>query len=150
MELSHISDDIIRDEYSRRFRLHKGDFIRSSEDVVNHLRTYLGNRTDRELFVVMFLNARNQVISTEVMFEGDLTTSAVYPRQVVKRALELNAAAVVIAHNHPSGNVNPSQDDMTLTKKLKTALKTVDIFLHDHIIIVPGNDHTSFSDRGLL
>ena len=75
----------------------------------------------------------------EELFKGTLTTSAVYPREVVKRALDNNAAALVFVHNHPSGNPNPSQDDLTITKKLKEAAKAIDVSIHDHLIIA-GND----------
>jgi len=78
-----------------------------------------------------------------------LTTSAVYPREIVKTALENNAAALICAHNHPSGNLNPSRDDISITKKIKAACDTVDIPLHDHLIIA-GDGWYSFSDHGLI
>jgi len=85
----------------------------------------------------------------EELFKGTLTTSAVYPREVVKRALDNNAAALVFVHNHPSGNPNPSQDDLTITKKLKEAAKANDVSIHDHLIIA-GNEVYSFADHGLI
>jgi len=85
----------------------------------------------------------------EELFKGTLTTSAVYPREVVKRALDNNAAALVFVHNHPSGNPNPSQDDLTITKKLKAAAKAIDVSIHDHLIIA-GNEVYSFADHGLI
>ncbi len=85
----------------------------------------------------------------EELFEGTLTTSAVYPREVIKRALANNAAALVFVHNHPSGNSNPSQDDIALTKQLKQATEAIDIYIHDHLIIA-NNDVYSFADHGLI
>lgn len=85
----------------------------------------------------------------EELFKGTLTTSAVYPREVVKRALDNNAAVLVFVHNHPSGNPNPSQDDLTITKKLKATAKAIDVSIHDHLIIA-GNEVYSFADHGLI
>jgi DNA repair protein RadC len=85
----------------------------------------------------------------EILFEGTLSTSAVYPREVVKRTIDNDAAALVFVHNHPSGNPNPSQDDLTITKKLKKAVQAIDVSVHDHLIIA-GNDVYSFADHGLI
>ena len=85
----------------------------------------------------------------EELFAGTLTTSVVYPREVVKRALDNDAAALVFVHNHPSGNPNPSQDDLTITKKLKEASQSIDVSVHDHLIIA-GNEVYSFADHGLI
>ena len=104
---------------------------------------------NREAFLVIYLNGRNQILKMEELFKGTLTTSAVYPREVVKRALDNNAAALVFVHNHPSGNPNPSQDDLTITKKLKEVAKANDVSIHDHLIIA-GNEVYSFADHGLI
>ena len=85
----------------------------------------------------------------EKLFEGTLSTTAVYPREVVKRALGNNAAALNFVHNHPSGNSDPSSDDLTITKKLKEATKSIDISVHDHLIIAGGETY-SFADHGIL
>ena len=85
----------------------------------------------------------------EEIFEGTLSTTAVYPREVVKRALDNNAAALIFVHNHPSGNPNPSSDDLTITKKLKEAAKSIEISVHDHLIIA-GDEVYSFADHGIL
>ena len=124
------------------------DYIQSSEDVLDYLRHNLRDKS-QELFMVIYLNGRNQILKMETLFEGTLNTSAVYPREVVKKALENDASALVLVHNHPSGNPSPSQDDLTITKKLKEAAKTIDIYIHDHLIIA-GNDVYSFSDHGLI
>ena len=124
------------------------DFIQSSENVLDYLRHNLRDR-GREVFLVVLLNGRNQVLDIVELFEGTLTTSAVYPRKVIKLILERDAAAVIFVHNHPSGNPNPSKDDQTLTRKLKAACATIDVQLHDHLIIA-GNDFTSMADKGMI
>ena len=136
---------------SRRFladRIMDQDFMRSSEEVMEYLKHNLRDKT-REIFMVIYLNGRNQILQMEELFEGTLTTSAVYPREVVKRALDHAAAALVFVHNHPSGNPKPSQDDITITKKLKEAVEAIDVLVHDHLIIA-GNDVYSFAEHGLI
>ena len=124
------------------------EFIQSSENVLDYLRHNLRDR-GREVFLVVLLNGRNQVLDIVELFEGTLTTSAVYPREVIKLILEKDAAAVIFVHNHPSGNPNPSKDDQNLTLKLKAACSTIDVQLHDHLIIA-GNDYTSMADKGMV
>lgn len=148
--LSGVSDEQISDEYRSRFELKKDDIVSSSVDAAKHFTTVLGHRLDKELFGVIFLNGRNQVIATEILFEGSVTQSAVYPRDIIKRIIDLNAAAIICGHNHPSGNLNPSPDDRNITRKIKTACKAIDCELHDHIIVVKGGEFTSFSDKGIL
>ena len=136
---------------SRRYLADKiinKDFIRSADEVKEYLQHELRDK-NREVFVAIYLNGRNQIIKMEELFQGTISTSAVYPREVVKRALENDAAAIVFVHNHPSGNPNPSQDDLSITKKLKDALISIDVSVHDHIIIA-GNDVYSFADHGLI
>jgi len=123
-------------------------FIQSSENVLDYLRHNLRDR-GREVFLVVLLNGRNQVLDIVELFEGTLTTSAVYPREVIKLILEKDAAAVIFVHNHPSGNPKPSKDDQNLTQKLKAACSTIDVQLHDHLIIA-GNDYTSMADKGMV
>ena len=149
--LDKVSDVEIQCEFQKRFRIPDGEFIKSSQDAVNHLATYLGGKTSREAFYVVFLSGRNQIIKTEKLFEGSLTSSAVYPREIIKRALEVNAAAVILAHNHPSGNPNPSSDDRSITRKIQEGLKlSIEASVHDHLILTPGGGHTSMADLGLL
>lgn len=124
------------------------DFVRSADEVLDYLKHNLRDK-NREVFLVIYLNGRNQILKMEELFEGTLSTSAVYPREVVKRALVNDAAALVFVHNHPSGNPNPSQDDLTITKKLKKAAQAIDVSVHDHLIIA-GNDVYSFADHGLI
>jgi len=129
-------------------RIIERDFIESSEQVIEFLSHTLSFR-DRETFLVIYLNGRNQILASEELFTGTLTTSAVYPREVVKKALSNKAAALIFVHNHPSGNLNPSKDDIAITKKLKAAVATIDVAVHDHIIVA-GNGHYSMADHGLL
>jgi DNA repair protein RadC len=98
---------------------------------------------------VLFLDAQNRLITTEEMFNGTLTQTSVYPREVVKRALHFNAASVMFAHNHPSGVAKQSQADEMITKTLKAALALVDVRVLDHFVIA-GNDTLSFAEIGLL
>ena len=116
--------------------------------VKDYLRMQLGGR-GHEVFAVMFLDAKNQLIHLEEMFRGTLTQTAVYPREVVKRALELGAAAVVLAHNHPSGAAEPSRADEFLTQTLKSALGLIDVRVLDHLV-VGETDVISFAERGML
>ncbi len=148
--LDKVSDEELESAFQKRFRINVGEAIKGSENVAKNLMTYLGGRLTRECFVVVFLNNRNQVLSTEILFEGTLTSSAVYPREIIKRIVELNAAAIIISHNHPSGNLTASTDDIKITKKIKEACQTIDVNLHDHVIITPGGGYTSMADQGLM
>ncbi|MFB0516353.1 MAG: DNA repair protein RadC [Candidatus Neomarinimicrobiota bacterium] len=124
------------------------DYIQSASQVLTYLTHRLKNR-NREQFLIILLNGRNQLIDLVTLFEGSLTTSAVYPREVIKLVLERDAAAVIFVHNHPSGNLSPSQDDHRITERLKQACQSIDVQVHDHLII-GGNDYFSFADNGLL
>ncbi len=124
------------------------DFIRSSDEVLDYLQHNLRDK-NREVFLVIYLNGRNQILKLEELFKGTLSTSAVYPREVVKRALDNNAVDIVLVHNYPRGNSTQSQDDLAITKKLKEATQSIDVSVHDHLIIA-GNDVYSFADHGIL
>ena len=102
-----------------------------------------------EVFAVMFLNTQNRLIAFEEMFRGMLTQTSVYPREVAVRALHHHAAAVVLAHNHPSGSVQPSRADEALTQALKAALALVDVRVLDHVVVAPGAS-LSFAEQGLI
>lgn len=120
----------------------------NSTAVVDHLRVSMRSR-DRECFQMVYLDAQNCPQGAEVLFEGTLTSSAVYPREVLKKALEQNAAAVIFAHNHPSGCVTPSEQDRQITRDLVLAGAYVGVRVLDHII-VGLNEHYSFADHGLM
>ena len=102
-----------------------------------------------EVFMVLFLDAQNKLISADEMFRGSLTQTSVYPREVVKHALQHNAASVILAHNHPSGLAQQSQADELITQQLKQALALIDVRVLDHFIVA-GNATFSFAERGLL
>ncbi|EPB7296399.1 TPA: DNA repair protein RadC [Yersinia enterocolitica] len=104
---------------------------------------------EREEFIVLYLNQQNQLIAHETLFTGTINSTEIHPREVVKRALYFNAATVIIAHNHPSGDPTPSQADKTITLRLMQALALVDIHLLDHLI-VGGIEIVSFAERGWL
>jgi len=146
---STVSDSEIIAEYVNRFTCKAGESLKTAGEAANHLRSYFSDASKKEKFVVCFLNGQHQVLTTEVLFEGSLTTSAVYPREVITRVIDLGAAAVILAHNHPSGNTTPSSSDRAVTKKLQTALNAIDVETLDHIIVGHG-DHFSFADHRLL
>lgn len=104
---------------------------------------------EREEFIVLYLNNQNQLLAHETLFTGTLSHTEVHPREVVKRALYFNAAAVIFAHNHPSGEVAPSQADKAITQRLVQALMLVEIRVPDHLI-VGGRQIFSFVEHGLL
>jgi DNA repair protein RadC len=124
------------------------DFISSPQQMKDFLQNYFA-RYEAEAFAVLFLNAHHQVIAVEELFRGTLTQTSVYPREIVKRALALNAGAVVFAHNHPSGQAEPSRADEFLTATLKQALSLVDIRVLDHIVVGKAVC-VSMAERGLL
>lgn len=132
---------------SSRMRI-AASFMNSPAMVKSFLKLKMAE-LEHEVFSVVFLNAQHGVIETEEMFRGTLTQTSVYPREVVKRALSLNCAAVIFAHNHPSGNTEPSRSDEMLTDALKQALSLVDVKVLDHIIVA-GAECLSFAERGLI
>ncbi len=121
----------------------------SSPGAVKHyLQLHLAAKT-HEVFAVLFLDAQNRLVAMEELFRGTLTQTSVYPREVVLRALQHTAAAVVLAHNHPSGTVQPSRADEALTQTLKAALALVDVRVLDHVIVAQG-EALSMAEKGLI
>jgi DNA repair protein RadC len=116
--------------------------------VRDYLRLRLAARKE-EAFVCIWLDAQHKAIAIEEPFRGTLTQTSVYPREIVKSALRMNAAAVIFAHNHPSGVAQPSQSDELLTRNLKEALSLIEVKVLDHFIVA-GNQAISFAERGLL
>ena len=116
--------------------------------VKQYLQLHIGS-CSYEVFAVVFLDVQHRMIALEEMFRGTLTQTSVYPREVVTRAIHHQAAAVVLAHNHPSGNIEPSRADESLTQTLRAALALVDVRVLDHIIVSPGQSF-SMAERGLL
>lgn len=121
----------------------------SSPGAVKHFVQLHLAAKDHEVFAALFLDAQNRLLAMEELFRGTLTQTSVYPREVVLRALKLGAAAVVLAHNHPSGTVQPSRADEALTQTLKAALALVDVRVLDHVIVAPGQA-LSMAEKGLV
>ena len=135
-------------ELARRVLLQKmrqRDVMNNPETVKQFLQLQMGAYS-QEVFAVVFMDAQYRLLDFHEMFKGTLNQTSVYPREVVKLALELGAAAVILAHNHPSGDVRPSVADNNLTRTLHTALSMVDIKVLDHIIVGPGQ-HWSMAER---
>ncbi len=129
-------------------RILSRDVVQNPQDLVDYLRQVIGYK-NREVFAGIFLDAKNRVLASEILFTGTLTTSSVYPREVILSSLKHHAAAVIFAHNHPSGDVSPSKSDRDITKKLFFALKYVGIVVHEHMIIA-GDAYYSFAAQGLI
>jgi DNA repair protein RadC len=127
--------------------LYKKDLVSSSDVVYDYLKASLKGLADEE-FKVMFLNSRNRLLAIETIQKGTVNKSVVYPRKIVERALHNHATGVIISHNHPGESLKPSEDDYSITKAIKAALRTVDIVLLDHIII-GGNGYFSFKENGV-
>ena len=143
-------DEVIKMAISilgHRFGLKRAT-LNSPSAVRDFLQLTLADK-GHEVFVCVCLDAQNRVIAVDELFRGTLTQTSVYPREVVKAALHHNAAAVILAHNHPSGVAEPSRADELLTVSLKTALALIDVKVLDHFIVAGGSS-LSFAERGLL
>ena len=129
-------------------KLLKKDALNNSKELFDYLYYNMKDK-NRECFKVVFLDAQNKVIAAETLFEGTLTSSSVYPREVVNAALEHHAAALIFAHNHPSGDPRPSSDDISVTRQLVFACKIMGITVHEHLVI-GDNKYFSFADQGYI
>ena len=129
-------------------QLKEREVFSSPGAVKQYLQLHLAAKV-HEVFAVLFLDAQNRLVKMEELFRGTLTQTSVYPREIVLRALQHNAASVVLAHNHPSGTVQPSRADEALTQTLKAALALVDVRVLDHVIVAPGHA-LSMAEKGLL
>ncbi|CAM4007205.1 MULTISPECIES: RadC family protein [Pseudoalteromonas] len=138
-------------ELSRRYMMEqcKRDAVFNSPQSVYDYLTLELRGLQQEIFMVLYLDSQNRLIKEETLFYGTINAASVYPREVVKAALKNNAAALILAHNHPSGIAEPSQADKLITTKLQQALQLVDINILDHII-VGGDNCVSFAERGLI
>ena len=130
-------------------RIAAGPLLNSPQVVRDYLAVQAAKHDGYEVFSVLFLDAQHQVIEYREMFRGTLTQTSVYPREVVRAALAVNASAVILTHNHPSGALEPSRADELLTQTLKSSLNLVDVRVLDHIITAGGKS-LSFAERGLL
>lgn len=126
----------------------KKPILSSWSKLIDYCHVAMAHET-REHFRILFLNRKNQLIADEVQQTGTVDHAPVYPREVVKRALELGATAIILVHNHPSGDPEPSDSDISMTQEIIRAAKALDVLVHDHIIISRGG-HTSFKSLGLL
>jgi DNA repair protein RadC len=122
--------------------------IRSPSDVFENYQSLFKDQV-RERFIVFWLNSANKVVGFEVVIEGLLNSSLTHPREVFRGAIVATAAAIIIAHNHPSESTEPSQEDISITKQIMEAGKIIGIPVHDHIIFA-GDTYTSLAERGLL
>ncbi|HRR06038.1 MAG TPA: DNA repair protein RadC [Victivallales bacterium] len=122
--------------------------LSNPEDVVNFSRVFLANRIEENL-MVLFLNSKNKIIAYKIMDEGDIDHAVVYQRKILKKAIEKSSNSIIIIHNHPSGETNPSQEDIDITRRMKNTLQELNIRLIDHIIIGKST-YFSFLEKGIL
>ncbi|EOS8314929.1 DNA repair protein RadC [Vibrio parahaemolyticus] len=125
----------------------RGETFTRTQHTTDYLRCKLGGY-EHEIFAALFLDNQHRLIEFKELFRGTVDSASVYPREVVKEALNLNAATVIFAHNHPSGDPEPSQSDRRITERLKDALSLVDIRVLDHVVV--GESCVSFAERGWL
>ncbi len=137
----------VADRYLAK-KLMRKDPISNSKELFDHLYHSMRDKT-RECFKVIFLDAKNRVLASETLFEGTLTASSVYPREVVNAALNHHSAALIFAHNHPSGDPDPSPEDVSITRQLVFACKVMGITVHEHLV-VGDNRYFSFADQGYI
>ncbi|MEG2609126.1 MAG: DNA repair protein RadC [Bacilli bacterium] len=123
--------------------------VSSPKSVAKLIKSYIGE-ADRENLIVVLLDTKNKVNSLEVVSTGSLNSTIVHPREVFKSAILSNAASIIIAHNHPSGDVTPSREDENITARLKEASRVIGIELLDHIILGYGDTYLSFKEKGLI
>jgi DNA repair protein RadC len=126
----------------------EGDYMTSPGQTSDYFRLFYADRQEREHFALMLLDSQHKVLDCSVIFSGTIDGASIYPREIVKAALFANAAAVILAHNHPSGQPEPSTADKRITERIKNALALVDIRMLDHIIV--GDSCYSFAESGEL
>ena len=124
----------------------KGKSLLASRDVYHVMQPVFAQCDDTERMYGIFLNCKNRVIAIEKLFAGTITQMAVYPRELIKRVIELRATGIILVHNHPSGDPSPSMEDKALTMKVAVAMAGIDVSLHDHVIV--GDGYYSMADSG--
>lgn len=137
----------VANRYLEKRLIHK-DPLNNSRELFDYLYHSIREKS-RECFNVLFLDAKNRVVASETLFEGTLTSSSVYPREVIVAALNHHAAALIFAHNHPSGDPKPSAEDISITRQLIFACRVIGITVHEHLII-GDNRYFSFADQGYI
>ena len=126
----------------------QGQTLSNSQEVYNVMKPLFAENDDVETVYCIFLNTKNRILAIEKMFSGTISSSAIYPRELVKRIIALKSSAIVMTHNHPSGFVEPSPEDKAITIRMAIAVASIDVTLHDHIII--GDGFYSMADKGML
>ena len=126
----------------------KGNAVSNAHEGFNIMKPFYAGQDDIEKMYCIFMDAKNKIIKIEKLFSGTISTSAVYPREIVKKVLELKATAIIISHNHPSGDITPSSSDFMITAQIHAALASINVALHDHLII--AKDFYSFAENGFL
>ncbi len=124
------------------------NFMTTPSDTLDYFRLFYAGKQDREHFALMLLDSQHRVLECNVIFSGTIDGASIYPREIVKAALYANAAAVILAHNHPSGQPQPSAADRRITERIKSALALLDIRVLDHVIV--GDSCYSFAQSGVL
>ncbi|MBN1573059.1 MAG: DNA repair protein RadC [Deltaproteobacteria bacterium] len=132
--------------YYLRDKITKKEYLHSAKDVLRYLQVSMKG-LKHEIFKVIFLNSRNEIIHTETLHEGTLNQSIVYPRKIIEKAIRYNASGLIFVHNHPSGHPKPSSQDKEITRNLVFAARMMDMDVYDHIII-GENDYYSFAENG--
>ena len=151
MNLKKCTNNEIREEFISRFKLREGLLLNTSRKTSEHIIAFFQTISlDVESFVITYLNGQNRLIDTELLFTGTVNTAAIYPRIVIENIINKKAVGIILAHNHPSGSLTPSSSDRVITEKIKTACKSIDVDLLDHIIIGKGLDYYSFADSMIL
>ena len=126
----------------------QGQTLSNSREVYNVMKPLFAETDDVETVYCIFLNAKNRILAIEKIFSGTISSSVIYPRELIKRVIALKSTAIVLTHNHPSGFVEPSAEDKAITVRMAIAMASIDVDLHDHIII--GDGFHSMADSGLL
>ncbi len=126
----------------------KGQSLSSSVEAYNILKPLFADEDDIEKMFFIFMNQANEIITVESLFKGSIAGSAVFPREIIKRIIQLKANAFVMAHNHPSGNHRPSNEDKAITFRTLVATSSIDVGFHDHLII--GDRYFSMADEGII
>ena len=126
----------------------QGQTLSNSREVYNVMKPLFAETDDVETVYCIFLNAKNRILAIEKMFSGTISSSAIYPRELIKRIIALKSSAIVLTHTHPSGFVEPSAEDKAITVRMAIAMASIDVDLHDHIII--GDGFHSMADSGWL
>lgn len=129
-------------------RIQKKNILTSWQSVLDYCKAAMGYES-KEQFRIIFLDQKNRIIKDEVQQKGTIDEISIFPREIIKRALEINASSLILTHNHPSGDPSPSKEDIEITENIERALNTMDIRLHDHLIIAK-DDYFSFASNGLI